>query len=157
MNSNKILILLLVLTITVSGAIVFFLFSSKEDGSQFEAIQAEAIQTAISRGEVFDDTGNTLQTTPGEYYLVYEVAIDNPTEEAYSIFYSENDKRFKLVIPSRPFDQMRAQAEAKFLQLVGFESRQQDACKLNVRILVPKWGDPIYAEQILPLSFCVKE
>lgn len=157
MDSNKTLLLLLVLTIAISGAIIFFLFSSKDGDSQLEVIQATAAKAAVSNGEVFDDSGDVLQTTPGDYYLAYEVDTDNPAEEIYSIFYSENDNLFRIFIPSRPFNQVQSQAETKFLQLVEFESRQQDACKLNVRIIIPNWGDPLYAGQTLPLSFCVKE
>lgn len=123
-----------------------------ESTPQPEDILASAVETALANGEVLDESGNVLQITPGNYYLVYEVARDNPAEELYSIFYSENDG-FMLFVPGRPFGETRNAAEERLLRLLG--QYRNEACALAVEVVIPRWGDPAYAGQTLSLSFCV--
>lgn len=72
--------------------------------------------------------------------------------DGYNITYYAPDSSFNILITQTPFDTVRAQAEAAFLQLLG--TSKTDACKLNVKVGVPVSVDPSNAGQNLGLSFC---
>lgn len=97
---------------------------------------AYKVQEVIKHGEPLDTQGNK------------DIARTN----RYGIMYAPGSKSFVISILASPFEEVRNEAEAAFLQNTGLT--KEEACMVNVSIGVPHFVSPERAGQVFPLSFC---
>jgi uncharacterized protein YxeA len=95
--------------------------------------------------------------TVNNFYTGAKISVDQTSvlvKDApdYNITYYVPDSSFNILIEQTPFDDVRKEAEAAFLQTLDIS--QSDACKLKVKVGAPISVDPDHAGQNLGLSFC---
>jgi hypothetical protein len=59
---------------------------------------------------------------------------------------------FIISIDAHGFLEWRPKAEQAFLTVLGIS--KEDACRLQLRMITPRWANPDYADNDYPLSFC---
>lgn len=120
-------------------------------------------QTPSPQREIPSGDTISLQTPSGAVQVsnfyktaaaIYESYIQIESTSDYDIVFNGHPEEFDLVIglTSKPIASALAKAEAALLRILKIE--REDACKLNVRVGVPDWLDPILAGGDFGLSFC---
>lgn len=99
----------------------------------------------ISGVKVTDFIDETNQDESPGYYTIAKTPD-------YHIFYLPADELFFISITSYPFDEHRAVAEQKLLEVLAIS--EDEACKLNVDITTPAYANPDKAGEVFKLSFC---
>jgi len=99
----------------------------------------------ISGVKVADFIGKTSQDESPGYYTIAKTPD-------YHIFFLAADELFFISITSYPFDEHRANAEQKLLEVLAIT--EDDSCKLNVDITTPSYANPDKAGEVYNLSFC---
>lgn len=82
----------------------------------------------------------------GDVYLV--------NNSNYQIVYLDEFNIFMITITGSPFESLRPQAEAEFLEKTGMS--KEAACALNVQVGTPYFANPDFSGKYYPLSFCAK-
>lgn len=163
---KKIIIITIVVLLGVALALILIFGRGSQLGSGPGAGTTGTLPPVATSSFVYNPpTGPTfvLGTSRGNvvvnnfYNNAKETSADHTSvlaqeTDGYNITYYAPDSSFNVLITQTPFDTVRAQAEAAFLQLLGVS--KADACKLNVKIGTMASVDPTHAGQNLGLSFC---
>ncbi|HLD03780.1 MAG TPA: hypothetical protein VJC17_03330 [Candidatus Dojkabacteria bacterium] len=74
---------------------------------------------------------------------------DNP--DFHIVYYARGDY-FLISVDNSPFEEVRKKAENEFLRILNI--KEDDACKLKIRIITQYRVNPDFADNDYPLSFC---
>ncbi|MDD4901686.1 MAG: hypothetical protein PHE24_00965 [Patescibacteria group bacterium] len=136
MRKKNIYILIIILVIIAAGIIGYYYLSN---------INKLSITTNKGTVKVNDITKNPAQTLP-DSVLVYKATAD------YTLNYYAQDKLFIITIINSDIQAARVKAEADFLATLKIGKDQ--ACRLNVQLLVPFSVNADAAGINFGLSFC---
>lgn len=164
------LIIIIAIVILIVAIVAFLIFGQNSSNSSNgnSSSTAGTLPPAVTNvpyappSTLPSSTTLTIGTSQGSvtvdnFYTGAKISADRTSAliektSAYNITYYIPDSSFNILIEQSPFDAVREQAEAAFLQLLGIS--QADACKLKVKVGAPISVDPNHAGQNLGLSFC---
>lgn len=119
-------------------------------------VNGERIETKTFLTEEQITSQNALYSSWDEGEVVWHSYQLNVTETddllPYEMHYYP-PYAFSIILFERPFDETRQQAETDFLALMGVS--QEEACRIDVVVVVPPYLDESLAGRNLGLSFCL--
>lgn len=130
---------------TVAIFVVLFGGFAHEPGTPARTL-SQAQENIIYNAPIKDAQGKPVIVD--DVVQEYQIA----RTDKYHIVYQKTYDTYRIAILAQPFEEVRREAEQEFLRFLNADSNI--TCRLQVKIVVPAYVDPLLAGEEFSLSAC---